>query len=406
MRRTLRQLRILDRRYAAIVFLILLIWWGWPATTKPLYNDDSLAYLNWPQPLVVDGLEVMGARPPIYPLLLKIVGVGPRLLHLQTWFSLACWSLLGWMIGRTPGLVTTGLLALCPAISFWNLTVLTESLTLSLLALLVGLGILLPKRASLTLFLTWCLAIVVFGFLRDSNLLLLPFLLLPALHHSRQRRFVAIALVCVVMVGGAAFAQQQRHWVIPYYNAIDKRILPDPAARLEFEAAGMPAEVFRDQAREFKAWFLERGQVTYQRWVLTRPASYWEAGRNLVRPNQSSRLQELYFESFAGFPRPWVSSASETLFRALAWPLPIAVLLLLIPGWEVLRRGRIGGPAGWILVLALGIYVQAFATFHGDGVEIERHMLPATILYRIGLLLILAHTATLLRRLRQWRKDS
>ena len=93
---------------------------------------------------------------------------------------------------------------------------------------------------------------------------------------------------------------------------------------------------------------------------------------------------------------PWVTKISEILFRASAWPLPIGVLLLLIPGWEVWRSGRMGGLPGWILVLAAGVYIQAFATFHGDGVEIERHMLVATVLYRIGLLLSLLLGATLL----------
>ena len=345
---------------------------------------------------MVEELEVMGARAPVYPLLLKALGAGPGLLHFQTWFSLLCWSLLGWIVGRIPGLVTSGLLALSPAISFWNLIVLTESVTLSLLVLLIGLGVLMMERRSLVLFLAWSLMIVLFGFLRDSNLVLLPFLLPPALQHSRSRKLAAVSLVCAVMITGAAFAQQQRHWVIPYYNAVEKRILPEPRARAEFEAAGMPSDVFRDQAREFRAWFLDKGQSTYQKWVLTRSASYWEVGRNLVRANESARLRELYFESFADLPVPWVTKISEILFRASAWPLPFGVLLLLIPGWEVWRRGRMGGLPGWILVLAAGVYIQAFATFHGDGVEIERHMLVATVLYRIGLLLCLSLGATLL----------
>jgi len=367
------RLRILASRSGVALFLILLVFWGWPATTTPLLNDDSLAYLNWPTPLMVEGIEVMGARAPVYPLLLKALGAGPGLLHFQTWFSLVCWCLLGWVGGRFPGLVATGLLAL-----------------------LIALGLLMMERRSLALFLTWSLIIVLFGFLRDSNLVLLPFLLPPALRHSRPRKLAAVSLVCAVVITGAAFAQQQRHWVIPYYNAVEKRVLPDPRARAEFEAAGMPSDIFRDQAREFRAWFLDRGQSTYQKWVLARSASYREAGRNLVRANESARLQELYFESFADLPMPWVTNLSEILFRALAWPLLFGILLLSIPIWEVRCKRRMGGLSGWILVLAVGIYIQAFATFHGDGVEIERHMLVATVLYRIGLLLSLSLGATLL----------
>ena len=164
--------------WIAVAILAGLTWSAWPERGAPLYYADSAAYADWPRTVELDGVRVPRSRPDTYPLLLKVAPPGPALVHVQTWLSLACWCYLGWTFARSIGLLIAGLLALAPMVRLWNLAVLTESVTLSLLALLVALSLELRReivagstdRRRTILLVAWLVVAEGFALVRDSHL--------------------------------------------------------------------------------------------------------------------------------------------------------------------------------------------------------------------------------------------
>jgi len=382
--------------WAALAAAVLLAWWAWPEVTHPLRYFDSEEYLAWPA----------GARMLGYPLLLRAIGTGAGLLFFQIACSLACFGYLGWVLARGPGVLAAGVLALAPAIAHWNVAVLSESLTLSMLALLVALGVRLCRGSgSLGLFAVWSLAAGFFGMLRSGNVLVLPFLLLPfwkhgrGWKHGRRRLWVATGLTAAIFVAVAVQTQRSQIWRINYDTAFQTRVFTNSEARAYFEARGMPARPLLDDKQEFRAWFLEHAASSYPIWVVRRWGSYRVAWDWLVKEDESGYLREKYFERQERLTHPAVAPLGDWLFRWSAVPQWIWVCGLLVPAaidWR--RRAKPSVVSLFAISLGIGTYVQAFASYHGSGSGMMRHLLAASALYRFAFFVALFATVQSLRR--------
>jgi hypothetical protein len=421
---------------AALALVCLALYLGRPAVAKAFVFPDSAAYIDWPADFVLAGPQrVMGARPVGYALFLDVFGTGAALVWAQTILSLGSWSVLGWLVARLPGVVLGCLLALLPSVWRWNASALSESLSLSLLALGLAAALALARRASacatrpeedasasasrarrsLALFAGWVACVLLFGWSRDANLILLPALLLPALYGPLRGRLAVLAVGLLVLAGGAwdAHRNERTQWSLD--NAILARVLPDPTARARFAAAGMPIPSELEQVagspgsrtqrrlREtdpaYLAWTRARGGRVYWSWVLTRPASYGEAWGALERCwNDDLEMYPPSLELPAAVrgagvcgtfgPGPWV-----------AWLLPF----LWLAAW---RRGerRLRPELAAALLGSATALVSAFATYHADGVEVQRHMLLGIVLQRAAAWIGVAVLATALLELVRARR--
>lgn len=407
------------RRTAAQALAIGLLWVGLtalalPHATQPGVFPDSVGYLEWPADYVLDGVRVIGARPPAYPLFLKLVGAGPALVHVQTALSIGAWLFLGWVGGGFAGLAVAGALALATPVRIWNAAVVAESLSLSGLAALVAATLLAAQRLTLVRALLWAGLAVVWGTLRDTNLCLLPFLWAPLSIHGR-RSLPLLALTALLVGLGAADAARNDRWQWGRLNVLMLRILPDPEARRFFADAGMPAgpralelaEEFadpplRNRARkqlldelpELPAWIERDGSRTYLKWVLTRPESYTEPV-HAFDESLADRSTANWFRAFLGGRRPLLE---ETAGRVYHWVLPLAVwpLIALLPLLELALFRRVGPPSLVVAALVLGNHAQIFVTYHADSDEPWRHLLSALAVHRIAQWLALAALVQLL----------
>jgi hypothetical protein len=365
----------------AVLALAVLGCWAWPDGSLPLRYPDSVAYVHWPTFVTFDGVERPSRRPPSYPLLLEVVGTGPALVQIQTWLSLGCWCLLGWAVAGVPGLFLGGLLALAPAVRLWNQAILTESISLSFLILIFALSLMLYRRWRWWLFSVWALGVVYFGFLRDANLLLLPFFALPLLHHGRRRFGVIAALLTVVLVVGMVSAQLEQRWKTPYYTALVKRIARNPAAFDHFRTEGMPAQL--GLTPEMDAWLVEKGKGVYQRWVVSRPESYRVVWEELRKQGEGEFLRHRYFERLEDTPDPAPTRVADWLYRISSPPRWLWLGILCLPLLDWLRNRQAGALSIWAAGLVPAGYLLAFSTYHAAGTEVVRHMLLASILYRL-----------------------
>lgn len=374
---------------------------AWPGLYDAIIFPDTHEYLRWPNPVQPAPERFIGPRLPAYPLVLKLFGLGAPLVLFQTYTSLAAFAHLGWTLARVPGVLGLGLLSLAPTLQFWHTAALTESLSHTLLAFLLDAGLILGARYGLPWLMAWGLALLVFATMRAANVIAVPFLAVPLLawlHDlrsfrplraglaARPTRFIAATLIALACFGaGAVFAEASDGWRINYYTAILTRIGPNPAARAFFARTGLPPRV-RLSSDEFKQWYDEHGRSAYQQWVIRQPRSYVQAWRWLERNGETEEIESTYIaDRERSGSRPVVAPLSALLYRATA-PPPVLWLGLLLAATAISsrKRQRLDASSLWLPFLALGTYVQCFATLHASGIEEMRHTLGASLMLRFS----------------------
>jgi len=408
-----------------VVCALALMALAWPHLSQAVLFPDSIEYLRWPAAVRPEGVMRQGPRMPGYSLFLQAVGTGAPLVYLQSGLSLFAFSWLGWLVARWPGLLLGGLFCLAPELRIWPAMALTESLTFSLLALTVAMGLALAQCWRLWLFVLWAGAVAFFAALRAPNVLIVPFLLAPfvaqlrASDHSPslgkdpprgwQRFAAATGLLAVVSLGGVVLTEKSELWRVNYHTVMFERIVVDDEALDFFHAAGLPDPlVWKSEA--FANWFDAHGRTTYHRWLLARPESFVEAWHWLRPPGQGDELRRKYVE--ARFERrpdekerriyeatldaieSPASRVGALIFAALAPPQWLWLAIFLLPFWRGRQEGGVKGRVEvWSLtaaVLGAGAYAQCFATYHASAAEEVRHTLAATLLYRISFVIALA----------------
>lgn len=390
-RRAADLLRCVQRSpWLAAAILLGALALAWPVQPAARYFGDSAEY-------------VAGSvrRLPGVFLLTQAFGLGYGLNVAQTVLSVLAWGLLGWSLAANAGMLLALALSLARPVSQWNLMVLSESLTFSSLAALVGLTVLLLRRWSAWRFAAWVACAVIHVFTREPNVVVLPFLVLPFL--ARPRRLVWVALA-VLLVGGAKQLYALR--VMAYQHGhvaklVGYQVYRWPEARDWFVARGMPdidpyTETDEDLRFAYERWMVEHGSTALARWLVGRSTSYADAWAALFdRLNEVRKTLGLYGK---GLVERRVAQAVYGLYyaagRVPAWLWLFGLLLPL----AARLRGRPMDLALLAAALVPATLAVAFVCFHGDtDYEIERHMLPAAVLFRITLLVEIAALVEVVR---------
>ena len=225
----------------------------YPAFEKAKTTADTPSYIR------VSGEDFLSkefwanTRPPIFPLLLKVYAVNKiKVAAFQAAFSIFAWgtlalslafSLKGLLRPIAFGLIL--LLSLERHIAGWDVVMLTESLSISLMALFLA--------AWLWLLINWSwwkvtlLSIVAipWAFTRDTNswilLMIAGLIFLSILLFGTRKRYLAVAFVFVtIFMLSNLSANEGRRWVFPFQNVLARRILTDERALAYFEDCGMP----------------------------------------------------------------------------------------------------------------------------------------------------------------------
>ena len=114
------------RIYFKFLFAILLVFFfaiiSIPENTKGRRYYDSARYFK--QGFDISGKDRTGASPPIYPIFLNLVGENNAVVW-QSIISVISWCVIGYAIGRMPGLITAGVFSVSPWFSHWNGLLLT-----------------------------------------------------------------------------------------------------------------------------------------------------------------------------------------------------------------------------------------------------------------------------------------
>ena len=264
---------------------------------------DTTSYLRISRESIFGTEFLAGSRPLIFPLVLKLFGNNmERVVWAQGIFSIISWSILAVSVGYSLhilllrfmafGLIL--LLSLYRYIIGWDSVLLTESLSLSLMALFIAgwLWLMNGWRWQKVVLLT--AVALLWTFSRDTNawvvlMVALFILLLLGLRFIDGKYLVlSIAFIAMFLLSNLS-ADLGDRWIFPFQNVLGRRILPNAQAVDFFIDCGMPVSpalmqlaggyansldraFYDDPALEgYRQWVHRAGKSCYVKWLLSNP---------------------------------------------------------------------------------------------------------------------------------------
>jgi len=380
----------------------------------------------------------VGERSFTLPLMFKLLGVNTQnfqansimshVMRFQTWFSILCLTFLGLTLGlslrkRWLGIGAFGIIllfSLSLEISLWDSLILSESISLSLFASLVGFWIaieILPPAILRSvfgwlLFFLMTIVTLLYSFTRDTNLYIvficgLLFVILAWLKKKDKTQRIFYSLYAVIVIGLFAFQSYSvssgNRWQVLIYDHLALRLLKDDQAIKYLESKGLPIDeallrVTDMTPPEFQKYFLtsndmqavrnwvnSKGKNIYLQYLLLRP------GKSLLEPvYEASKLLngssvEYRREKQPVRPIPEVITRISKIFYPRS-PLILGFMIVIcIAGaayWLLGSEKR----SVWIIILTLvvSIYPLMFIVWHGNPQEIERHALQIAVQLRLA----------------------
>ena len=377
---------------------------------------DTPAYLRISEEPVWSRDFLAGSRPFVFPGLLKFFGQNEKnVVWAQGLFSVMSWSILAVSMAASvksyiAKVAAIGLLLLFSLYRYilgWDSVLLTESLSLSLLALFIAgwLWLLLGWR--------WYKGILLLGvaflwaFCRDTNawvllMIAVALLFLWAIAVTDKKYLVLSAAFGLIFLLSNLSADLGGRWVFPFQNVLGRRLLPDAGAVDFLAGCGMPVspalmrlsgEFANGQDRAFyndpnlegyRLWLEESGKSCYMRWLLSDPV------RSLAQPvgefNTFMGVQELQSFLFSRRFSPVLPGRIETLLTVQQQALFVFLLATGMAVIALLGRAWLKNKAWWVaIILTLLVFPHFFIIWHGDTLGIERHAVPAGIQLYLGL---------------------
>lgn len=348
----------------------------------------------WAVPLIYTVLPANGARE-AFQILLGIVAWSALALSVRSSFS-----------DRRVGLasmVAVLALGLLPQVTVWGADMLSESISLSLVVLLVALLLRLARGASRRTLAATLLVAVGWVFTKQENVVIylaLAPLIVGFAAWRLPRRTAAWVCLAVVLIGawGAGEVMSQTKppansvWVDNAADILLSRLSSQPAAMSYFAHHGMPVVLVREATRmragadwlvnqpRFLDWDQTRFKRTYEGYLLS------EMPEPLLKPFQGLITNALGSPAF-GDPRPIVPG--------MVWGLALLLGVVVLDGLLiacVLRRRRFR--IGWVPVLLLAfVAVTTVIDYDFGGYDLQRLFVSGAVCLRLALILAIASAA-------------
>ncbi len=396
-----------------------------------VYND-SREYIKVAQHSIFSYEFWNALRPVTVPLLLKIAQYH---LSVYTWLQTAlfcgAWLFFTYSAGmhiKKPSLRICAWIIL-PAFSlskdlfFWNRTVLSESLSISLMVCMLALylhrtGRLAGGRSETRLqtFIfnsIFAFVMILWSFSHDSNVYSILFTagIIFVLQLIFKNRFkpVRVHIYVGILIIGLLFILQTHQaangyrWQRPMMNILGLRIIDNKDHYRFFVENGLPdtaavrktgrKSFFQHQWPDIDQWLESSAKKTYILHLLKRPLYHTCYPFYMWIKHIDTKMFEFY-GTFVNMPPPpaWQKIITAVTYprKAFLFIVPAALMLLAIQ----LRRIIIGSSSCpffrlLIIILLLGAPVRAFIGWHGDAIEVGRHLFGFTFHMRLVVLLII-----------------
>lgn len=439
---------------------------------KPVhYFQDSWGYLeaSWLDPL--SSWFLAGPRAFTVPLFYKLLGSDELRIYGQLAISIVCWVVLAvtvafllsnlrlkpWAYGSVL------LFSLAAYVVEWDNALLSESLSLSLMAAVIAAWLWVVCRPSLATVTIVLVLSALWAFTRDTNAYVVAFaipMLAVAVLRTERKLLPALALAgsCLIFAAnlisanvGATDSQRAsvlankppygfaRHaatkalpaqqynlvshgrWEFPLLNVIGMRILPHPDRVRYFADHGMPvtprllrmagenaagqdgAFYKAPELRGFRDWVQDDGQRTYVRYLVSHPgyvaSRLDDVADDALFPRADIARRGVWIQHPDPVDRALPAPVNELLFGESAAGV---VLWLLLLGLALLLALRCVPRRVWAVPIAMIAVTlpHALIAWHGDALEPERHGVPVAIMARLGVVLLILFALDSPRRTR------
>jgi len=419
-----RQKQSLTTSLIALVFVLLFALYAnlrWmnesPAFEKPKRTADTPAYLRISGEAFLSKDFWANTRPPVFPFVLKASNTNiVKITTFQTAFSIFSWGILAFAVAysmknflRPVAFSLFLALSLDRHISGWDVVLLTESLSLSFMALFLASWLWLLKSWSWGKVFLLSFVAFMWAFTRDTNgwllLMISGLILLSVLFFSVRKRNLAIAVVfTVIFVLNNLSADTGGRWVFPFQNVLAQRILIDSDALAFFENCGMPitAELldlaggyansadrafYQEPALEpYRTWLQASGKSCYIRWLISEPVSNlaapWVDLERLLVFEEVSRFHPQRYEPIL----PWYVERILYPQDAGLWLWALTTIAAIVALW---KKAWMLNPAWVVFIgLCLLIYPHLFIVWHGDVPGTHRHALTVSLQFVLSFWLL------------------
>jgi hypothetical protein len=406
----------------------------------PAVWQDSLAYRAVSRHGVFSSSLWAGARSPLVPLLMKATDQFRYYRLAQALLGSLAWGLLALTAARlvTPGwrqvVMAWAILgfATAPLIVQWDWSALSESPSLSTLAVLCACGIWLVDRFSWVRLGVLGVAALVYVGLRDADIWSMATLGLVVLgvglyetirgaalgpgtlvemvrggwHRTRRWVLVGVVLVIVSTFAGIGAYTSHRN-VVNIEEALYVRIFPFPDRVSWFSAHGMPEGPAIDAQAQIapppsktspkvvgidlaspnwaplRNWFHHQGFSTYALFLATHP------GYVVSAPFASPPLT---FNNASGDLSFYLPTGHDPLsvLGTIFTPGRILVIALALVGLASGARHRMwrNRESRFLIIFVVAGFFSMLLAWHGEGMEATRHMVEGNVEVRLGVLLL------------------
>jgi hypothetical protein len=377
---------------------------------------DTTSYVRISNERIFSSEFLAAARPFVFPLLLKLSGGDPeKVVWAQGLFSILSWGILAGAVAHSlhysflkfAGFVLVLLLSLYRYIIGWDSVLLTESLSLSLMALFIaGWLWLLQGWRWQKAFLVLSMG-VFWMFCRDTNawvvLMIAVFILILAVLRQIDKRYLYLSTAFMILFFLSNLsADSGGRWIFPFQNVLGRRILPDARAIAFFASCGMPVSselteltgefasgldraFYNDPALEdYRAWLHRSGKGCYIKWLLSDPLE--SINRPIAEFNTLVSLQNVQSFLFSRRFLPILPTRLESLIYPpqQPWILFLAACGIILAA--VFSRAWAHNKTWWVaILLILLVFPHYFIVWHGDVMGIYRHMVSVSIQFHLGL---------------------
>jgi len=298
--------------------------------------------------------------------------------------------------------------SLSHAIVLWDWVILSESISGSLMALIIAYWFRLstsnPIRWGQVIMVT--ILGVIWMFTRDSNalivLMMAVFPVLFVIFRKSDKRLLVVSLVYIISYWFSGLtAEVSGRWVGPNLNVVSRRILPDKRAFEFYVSNGMPDsdllpayidqnagpadEGFRDgETNEldlFHQWHRENGKSIFVKFLLSTPV------KTIAAPLDNAYalmdIRPLRYYGPQGFA-PILPEEVENFFFFRSFSTAIAIASTFLIALGIVIAIGLSDPK-WItpIILALLIYPHGFLIWHASGGDVIRHAYQFRVHYRL-----------------------
>jgi len=382
---------------------------------------DSWSYLQGAALDISDPNFFSERRPWAILLFYKMLGSSQPLIEIfQLWISTGAWLFLAWkFIGsikkdwiKIAGFLVILGFSLSPTVQVWNHAVLSESLSISVMVLIIAIFVGLAQKWEWRALFFLMLYFVLWMSFREANAYIALMVALALVIIGLAKWTIRVYWILSFLIGVTFFINYQLsaiyalpRWALPLAEVITVRILPDQEYRDFFASNGMPvnpalmafsgrwansdeyAIVNSVELAKFEKWLFTEGRDVYVKFLLTHPRYTIESPLQ----NLDVLLAGDFFEEI---PVPGYTPALPTIICEILYPRQYFQLYLwfsiFASGFIFATGIRQKKRVNWVVFVFLFLAIpHLYLVWHGDALDIARHAVMGNVQFHLGIWLLL-----------------